>query len=42
MTAYEKWVTAVQQGNLEAFSQLVAQFQDMAYFTAFGYLGQQQ
>ncbi|VAW31153.1 hypothetical protein MNBD_CHLOROFLEXI01-3607 [hydrothermal vent metagenome] len=42
MTGYEKWVTAVQQGNLEAFSQLVAQFQDMAYFTAFGYLGQQQ
>ncbi len=42
MSDYVKLVTAVQQGNRSAFGQLVVQFQDMAYFTAYGFLGQQQ
>jgi RNA polymerase sigma factor (sigma-70 family) len=42
MSDYVELVTAVQQGNSAAFGQLVVQFQDMAYFTAYRYLGQQQ
>ncbi|MBK8904620.1 MAG: sigma-70 family RNA polymerase sigma factor [Anaerolineaceae bacterium] len=42
MSDYVKLVTAVQQGNSAAFGQLVVQFQDMAYFTAYQFLGQQQ
>jgi len=42
MDDYVKLVTAVQQGNHSAFGQLVIQFQDMAYFTAYRFLGQQQ
>lgn len=42
MSDYVKLITAVQQGHSAAFSQLVVQFQDMAYFTAYRFLGQQQ
>ncbi len=42
MSDYVKLVTAVQQGDSAAFGQLVVQFQDMAYFTAYRFLGQQQ
>jgi len=42
MSDYVKLVTAVQNGTRSAFGQLVVQFQDMAYFTAYRFLGQQQ
>lgn len=42
MSDYVELVTAVQNGNRSAFGQLVVKFQDMAYFTAFQFLGQQQ
>ena len=38
----EELVIAAQQGDSEAYGRIVVQFQDMAYYTAFRYLGDQQ
>lgn len=42
MEQYEARVTAAQHGDIDAFGQLVVQFQDMAYWVAYRYLGQRQ
>ncbi|HEX6384321.1 MAG TPA: sigma-70 family RNA polymerase sigma factor [Anaerolineae bacterium] len=42
MEDLEELVVAAQQGNTDAFGRIVDRFQDMAYFTALRYLGDQQ
>lgn len=42
MKPYSELVTAVQRGDSPAFESLVIQFQDMAYLTAYQYLGERQ
>jgi len=42
MTALEEMVAAAQQGDDEAFDQLVEHYQDVAYYTAHRYLGHPQ
>ena len=38
----EEWVKSAQEGNTEAYGRIVTEFQDMAYYTALGYLGERQ
>lgn len=42
MESIATWVSAAQQGNGEAYGRIVVHFQDMAYYTAFRYLGDPQ
>ncbi len=42
MELLEKLVIAAQNGDGEAYGRIVERFQDMAYYTAFSYLGEQQ